>query len=324
MPTSLADKPFQQVLLEQPFYDPAHGPVDNLFANLAAAQQRVYRRREAQANARRYAAVWRELEAKQRRAGQAARQPAAKLAGVLERPAEWFAAGQRALGGPNALTKALLGAALGAGAGYVGGTVADTILPRSVFEPKKRLRRSLGLLGGLLGAAPGLWHGSVAMRNPEATGGGLQAWLSPWPDKAAALHKFASWAERGGSAFVPTIPVDAFNQAVWNDVGGAPNPFGTKSTWGSNDQALGTPPPVAATVTGLVSGAAAARGGAEHVSPWDVGMTAALSGGVGAGAGLLIGKTLGALAGLRPEQQATLQQAGLWGGILTGILGRLL
>jgi len=39
--------------------------------------------------------------------------------------------------------------------------------------------------------------------------------------------------------------------------------------------------------------------------------------------GMLVGKTLGALAGLRPESQKTLQQTGVWAGVLTNVVPKL-
>jgi hypothetical protein len=119
-----------------------------------------------------------------------------------------------------------------------------------------------------------------------------------------------------GDLFTPSIPVDAFNNAVWNDVW--QNPFGTKSTFGDNDQTLRTPPQVAALVSGVVSGAGAARD-ASHVSPWDVGVSAASAAGKGWLAGLLFGKTVGTLAGLSQETQKKIQDIGIWSGLLTGV-----
>jgi hypothetical protein len=120
--------------------------------------------------------------------------------------------------------------------------------------------------------------------------------------------------------FTPSIPVDAFNNAVWQDA--IPNPYGTRSTFGDNSQRLGTPPQVAAVVTGLISGAGAARE-SSHVSPMDVAMAAGAAAGKGWLGGLVLGKTLGALAGLPPEGQERLKQVGLFGGMLTGAVREL-
>ncbi len=232
-----------------------------------------------------------------------------KPAALLSTPHRWFTTAESLLGGPSATTKALVGGLFGSGLGYVTGRAAEHLLPRAHFPQRRKLRRALALAGGLAGASPGLWDLSILARTP--------------PGHLPGVKQADDWVDHTGMAFIPTIPVDAFNVAVWNDVGRTPNPFGTKSYWGSNAQGL-TTPAVAAVTSGLVSGAAAARGNADRVSPWEVGLTAAAAGGVGAATGLLIGKTLGALAGLAPDDQQALQRMGLWGGLLSATVGRLL
>ena len=39
--------------------------------------------------------------------------------------------------------------------------------------------------------------------------------------------------------------------------------------------------------------------------------------------GLAVGKTLGALAGLKPEAQQKLQSYGMWGGLISGVANAL-
>ncbi len=196
---------------------------------------------------------------------------------------------------------------------------------------------------------PGLaWGGMQYLGNPEKANSTLQdrgaGWFSPWPfvsppefskenpqpavgptesiaQIAPAMNKLASGL-RPEDLVVPSIPVDAFNEIVWNDVTRPRNPFGSKSPWGDNSQSLGTPPPVAAATSGLLMGAAAARGGAETVSPMDIALAAAVGGGKGLVAGLVLGKTLSVLAGLAPETQSMLQRTGLWGGALTSAVQR--
>jgi hypothetical protein len=58
----------------------------------------------------------------------------------------------------------------------------------------------------------------------------------------------------------------------------------------------------------------------NRVSPWDIAI-AATTYGMG---GMTAGKLLGPLAGLQPESQKTLQQTGMWGGLLTGAVKQLL
>lgn len=227
----------------------------------------------------------------------------------------------RLYGGPSPLAAALAGGLLGAGVGYAGGTIAEQFLPPD-FEPG-RLRRNATLAGAAVGAAPGaLWGSASHKAHPETPG--LRAWLSGWPfrdkdlptgspvkracDRLLVHLEKAAWYGDGpgadqpagqgldGLATLPSIPRDAFGRVVWQD------PY--------------TPPPIRAAAVGLVNAASAANGYSPWVSPWDVASVAA----AGATRGLIVGKTLGALAGLRPEAQQQLQRAGVWGNMLTAVV----
>ena len=101
------------------------------------------------------------------------------------------------------------------------------------------------------------------------------------------------------NAFVPQIPVNQFNNFVMND----PN----------------TPRPIQAATAGLTTAASMSRGGVNLVSPFDVGKIAV---GMGSGlvSGMLVGKTLGALAGLTPVAQEKIQNAGVMAGMLTNVV----
>lgn len=231
----------------------------------------------------------------------------------LQRLEEFSATLGRPLGGPNALTHALVGAGLGAGIGGGLGWALDRILPGRFFR-KDRARRAGFLLGGLAGAAPGLIGGAGRAGVPgagaipgtaglaglpEAGSTWMARFLSPYgwrdPGKAAAA------LDAGGDAWRTPIPVDAFNRVIWEDVpGGA------------------TAPEDAALVSGVVA-ATGAREGRGVVGPWEVATTVAGGLGRGYGAGLLVGETLGALAGLKPEYRASLRRAGLWGGLIGGV-----
>lgn len=123
--------------------------------------------------------------------------------------------------------------------------------------------------------------------------------------------------------FMRSIPVDAFNAAVWNDVQAQPSRFGTKSPWGDNTQQLSTPPQAAAAVSGALSGAKALTG-STHVSPWEIATAATAYGLSGLVGGMAAGKLLGAMAGLNPESQQQLQQSGMWAGLITGAAKQLL
>ena len=139
--------------------------------------------------------------------------------------------------------------------------------------------------------------------------------VHPWLYKAADDYGT-------GAVFMRSIPVDAFNQVVWNDVRNPPNPFGTRSPWGDNSQPMGTPPYAAAATSGLLAGAAQASQSGV-VSPWQVGTAAALGAGKGWATGLAAGRVLGVLAGLKPSAQQKLQDVGIWGGLITGVANAL-
>lgn len=250
----------------------------------------------------------------------------AKEAAVLEPLARAWEAPQKLLGGPTPLTQALAGAlALGVGGYGLGRAIEKNLPPEHFYGDDdlegNRLSRNFTLGGAALGALPGLYAASVMGRTPDGSGkapgflGGLLSRLPAAGDDA--LAKLAAFRDATGAAGVASIPVDAFNRAIWNDVRNPGNPFGSKSPWGDDHQPLGTPAPVAAFTSGLVSGAGALSG-RDRVSPWQVGMAAARAAGTGYTAGLAFGSLLGGLAGLRPESQAALQRAGLWGGLLAG------
>jgi hypothetical protein len=205
------------------------------------------------------------------------------------------------------------------------------LLPEEQFEPG-RMRKNMAMLGAGLGALPGAATGLAQARIPEAGGSDQPGfakylnptpWLSGYSWKGAMFDKMAAdFAAQSGGVFLPTIPVDAFNRAIWNDVRAIPNRFGTKSPWGDNSQPLSTPPPVAAAASGLLSGAAALTG-RDRVSPFQVATAAGLAAGKGLLGGMAVGKVFGALAGLRPEAQAQLQRAGTWAGLITGAVNGL-
>lgn len=273
----------------------------------------------------------------------------------LRPAADTFSTMQRPLGGPHPLAASIVGGLLGSGIGYAGGALVDNLVPQWIMR-RGPLRHTLAAAGGLLGATPGMIWGANNMRMPDDTGGGFSAWTSGFPFAKKALQEVADWALRAessgipfaregksasrfdalelpwelpaeftkaaynlaGGLYVPRVPVDAFNRAIWTDVLAPPNPFGTKDYRGDDEQPLTTPPAVAAAISGLVAGAGAATG-RRVVSPLELGLTAATAAGKGYLAGTIAGGVLGALAGLTPEAQSTLRQTGLWGGLLTGV-----
>jgi hypothetical protein len=239
--------------------------------------------------------------------------------------------------GPNPVVASILGGLAGAGLGGLAGHIGERLAPRGTFR-KGRLTQTSALVGGMLGALPGAYLGSVSARQHGATL--PYALTTGWPITKSALDEIAeTMAETSdvdpayramtdkiafdtGAMYAQTIPVDAFNQAIWADVNHPANPFGTKSPWGNNEQSLYTPIPIAAAASGFVAGAGAATN-SSHVSPWSVGLTAASSAGKGYLAAMGVAKVFGALAGLSPEGQSKLRQAGTWAGLITGTVRSL-
>lgn len=248
---------------------------------------------------------------------------------MLQQAIKPFGVAARALGGPNALTTALLTGALTAGAGYGTGWLAEKLFPEKYMR-RGPLKRNLAITGGVLGAlAGGYAHGkpliedygfpeglytrkSVIPKDPPSDFWGD---IYPKPKKAAdnwlkkaseklqvefqedSLYKQALTNYSG--VMIPRIPKDAFNQMILHD------PY--------------TPMAIRAGTVGLTEAASQSKGGANWISPLDVGRIAV---GMGSGAvsGLLVGKVLGALAGLTPEAQQGLQRGGIMAGLLTNII----
>jgi hypothetical protein len=130
-----------------------------------------------------------------------------------------------------------------------------------------------------------------------------------------------------GGVGLRSVPMDAFNRAIWNDVRmgmtAARNPFGTKSPWGDNTQQMHTPPQLGAATAGLVNGIDAMYGNQSVLSPRHFirGLAAA---GTDLVTARLVGGVLGALGGLTPSAQEKLQTLGIWGGLIRGTVGSLL
>ena len=233
------------------------------------------------------------------------------------------------IGGATPLASMLAGGTLAAGLGYGAGTIAETLAPE-VFE-KNTLRKRLATLGGVLGATPGLALGAVGMHtwnspyNPHRDRSSWSAFTSPnvlygnppttgqpdiskaasalkaiQPDISEEMQKVANMFSYPDEPLNLTpIPVDSFNRLVMND------PF--------------APPPIQAATVGLVSAANTYSGNSGFITPMDIARV-----GIGMGAGYVQatigGKVLGALAGLTPQAQKTLQGAGVVAGALKSVV----
>lgn len=230
--------------------------------------------------------------------------------------------------GTSPLFSMLTSGLLGGGLGYMGGALAEKFMPESVLE-RGKLRKNLGILGALAGAAGPAYLGTVGQRNWEDPNrSSWNAWIEPnvffgAQKKAIDLGlrnvvkefkeadgflkeaDFGPFGQQGMLPIIPHIPVDAFNRTILSD------PF--------------APSAIQAAAVGVTEAANQSKGNTGLISPYDIARI-----GVGMGAGLaqayIGGKVLGALAGLTPEAQKSLQNAGMFAGalkaVVPGLFGR--
>lgn len=253
-----------------------------------------------------------------------------------------YALAGRLTGGPGPLSNSIVSGLLGAGAGYVGGAVAEHLLPEE-YVNRGKLRKNLALLGGAAGVGLHVPQAVANMQlNQEATGspqvlkslmGDQHQQLSPHEftlannrAKAAAAYVKQTYGDTGAmDDLLKPVPVDAFNQAIWNDVhNGArssqSNMYGTRSVYGGNADQLHTPPQHAAAVSGLVTGVQQLYGSPPALTPLHF-IRGLATAGVDVATANIAGKALGALGGLTPQAQRKLQDIGIWSGMIRGIAG---
>jgi len=231
---------------------------------------------------------------------------------------------------PGPLQSMLAGGMLGAGLGYGVGAVGEQLLPRD--WKRRRMSRTLAILGGLAGAAPGgLWMAhNYANEKPlnaaslfntpppinDPPSKGIQSRAAP-PAKAAAEEdsddegdgrsdERASERSYGSSGYdFPPVRVNEFNHVIWNDPRVSdPIPYAL--------QAAGS---------GLVAGAAydSPRGRSPLVTPADIARIA-VGMGTGYASGALVGKGLSLLFGLPQSTQERLKNVGLFAGVLKTLI----
>lgn len=226
----------------------------------------------------------------------------------------WDAA-NNALGGPTPLSHAIVSGLLLGGLGYGIGTAAEQIIPERMLEQGK-LRRTLGLLGGLGGLGIGAVEASTTA--DKLNQGFWRSWVTknttPIPENTAGKKANAFFPGTNelnmSGLYAPVIKVDAFNRAVWADARTGYDQTGMVDRH--------TAPQIAAATTGLVSGIAA-QARSPIISPATV-IGGLASAGVGAVTANIAGRTLGALAGLTPQTQEKIQDIGLWGGMLHAVI----
>ena len=242
---------------------------------------------------------------------------------VVIKKAAWFPSvgnaweySNKAFGGPSPLSNAIVSGLLLGGLGYGAGTLAEQLFPETFLE-RGRLRKPLGIIGALGGLGIGAMNASATHRTlPE--NGYWKAWVTkndtPVPPDRVPLPKQASDFTFNGS-YTPTgiskpyIPVDAFNRATWADA---------SKNYDQYDYVNHTSPQIAAATTGILSGIKQ-QTGSSIISPSTV-IKGLASAGVGLATATLAGKTIGALAGLTPAAQESVQNMGLWGGMLHAVI----
>lgn len=241
-----------------------------------------------------------------------------------------FNAAGKALGGPNALTTALLAGALTAGLGYGTGWVAERLMPEKYMR-RGPLKRNLAIAGGLLG---GLGAG-YAYGKPMVVNHGVRGLLMkapsdkpyPEPPKGWGDLPIDSFDDEGAKLLesaasdlnVKFVPDELYKKAFLNIAGTALPNFEKDEFNQMISRDPYTPMTIRAGTMGLIEAASQSKGGTNLISPLDI---ARMAVGMGSGAvsGLLVGRTLGALAGLTPEAQTGLQRAGIMAGLLTNIV----
>lgn len=254
--------------------------------------------------------------------------------GAIAKPIAWAGGWHpdgvaKLFGGPNPLSATIASGALGAGAGYLTGMGIEHFAP-GIFE-KGKLRKTLGVLGGLGGALPGAMTG---INNMYAG----NSWLDPvgaapkpgYPDpltpKSASAISFINdildnlasinpslkpYIEKYADAYftsgvanfnVREIDKDRFNRAVWDD------PY--------------LPDVYKGMTSGVLEGASQISNTPKLVSLGDI-----VNLGVGAGSGYVAGRvvagTLGALAGITPQAKDMLQRAGIFAGLIKNTIPML-
>jgi len=248
------------------------------------------------------------------------------------------------VGGPTPLSGMLASGMIGAGLGYGTGWVGEQFLPRG--WRKGQLRRTLAMMGGLAGVAPGAAMIADNLRTGRNFNSGA---LLNYPATADAAN-YLPYLETGADnpAYdpnIPHVPLD-YKQAAEDCDGELPECWhGEDSYTGYEGQepGFGPPPlipldtfnrtiyqdpfvasrlspPSQAAASGLLEAAYQSRGGGPRlIGPMDV---ARISAGMGAGylSGAIVGKTLGVLMGMPEPAQERLRQTGLWAGVVANLV----
>jgi len=215
------------------------------------------------------------------------------------------------------LTSGLMGAGLGYGLGWLG----EQIIPEKMHRAG-RTRKSLALLGALVGAVPGAaWAGinrktGLPWNSPELLEKEVQRPQSnridtfDWNEKAAAnFVKMAFGDFDAGARGVEPVNLNRLGQTLW-DIGA-------------------TPQTAAATMSSVYAAQQLPGGvGPGYVTPHQTGLLGTMMGAAGGGAkgyaaGWGVGKGLGLLTGMPSATQTILKRTGAALGIINTLVPRL-
>lgn len=209
---------------------------------------------------------------------------------------------------PSPLASMLVSGLAGAGLGYGAGLIGEHLLPNN--WQRGNLRKTMAVVGGLLGTAPGaLWGATNVLANKDFNSNDAfqENFAVPESLKSEIKRSFHKRADLypGSGLIGPPIDVSQFVNDVWQ----------TPSV------ANRLQPQEQAAATGLVLGAASSsnRKNTNFVTPMDV---ARMSAGMGSGylSGMLVGKALGVMTGMPQSTQDLLKQTGLYAGLIKTIV----
>ena len=251
---------------------------------------------------------------------------------AAEKPKGWDVpistafAPHRAVGsviGPSPFANALTSGLIGSGVGYGVGHLLSHFFPDEYVD-KKNTRRWSAALGALAGAGLHAPEWFANMNYSKSRHGTAQPFKSLFSGPKAIYdpNDVTKYDIQTGQSTVRTplekksedsfsnpfpqfkpIPVENFTRTIWRDAGYSP---------------FDTPPPVAAAATGLITGVQNMFG-TPSITPFSIAQGLMVAGKDIATA-KLVGGTLGAMGILTPKAQSALQRAGVWGGLLRGLM----
>lgn len=224
---------------------------------------------------------------------------------------------------PSPLTAMLTSGLLGAGLGYGLGWAGEKIMPEKM-QREGRTRKSLAILGGLLGAVPG------------AAWGGVNA-LTGLPLNSSELLKdkdiaAPSWGRVDMSKLREKSSEDFVKQAFEQPLGAGAEGVEkvNLNRLGQTLWDIGAPPATAAATMSSVYAAQQLPGGVGpgYVTPHQTGLLGTMMGAAGGGAqgyatGWAVGKGLGLVTGMPQSTQNSLKNTGAMLGVINTLVPRL-